>query len=512
MTPAGVESPGDGTWMGEPVTEGCAPDGGSTPDAGPSADGGPAPDDSVLVTSTTRFHTPVGIAERADDLSSNPPEVLVFDGARFRVIQGSAAPGGWRFLGVPQGPYYLSARGRYVVTDARQVEIGSNRLGRPDAVHVDTGGLLSLNLNLSNLEPWAQGTLFELASAQVDMSGDVYVPGAIPLGATSLQVDGAAYSSYTGSGLPIFESEKRDRLYVNQLSPFSVGTTPDGRPVRYTALSRSVEVGTFDFTPDGITPLPVTAWLQPAPVREFPVEWRLPLFEHLATTAHPRANYAQSTFTLLPAAHGVSEGWIGYSGTLLSLRLPLGAAYDFTARLKFGNPFPPSWSVVGIAGSEYRVMEPLPDGSGRVVRLSARNSVHDRFDPFIAGPVVPRVLPPRSLTIDGVDASTPREVGTASPVVAWEPPLLGSPSAYRVRLDRFDGEMGGMVATGFIDVPGSITQVRLPPDMLQPDSIYYLHVTALDAPGFDVKRRPFKTNETVPSHSADAISSLFTTP
>ncbi|WP_342378547.1 fibronectin type III domain-containing protein [Myxococcus stipitatus] len=509
----GVESPGDGTWMGAPVAEGCAPDGGPSPDAGPPPDGGPGPDDSVLVTNTTRFHTAVGIAERPGDLATNPPEILVFDGARFLAIQGTPSPEGLRFKGVPQGPYYLNAGGRYVVTDARQVEVGSNRLGRPDAVYAEVGGIQSLNLNLSNLEPWRRGSILELASAQVDMSGDVYVPAeALPEGAISLNFDGASYSSYTGSRFPLFESAYRDRLYVNQLSPSSAGTLPDGRPLTYTALTRSVEVGTFDFLPDGASPMPVTARLQPAPVREFPLEWRLPQFTPFATQAHPRAEHSANTFSLLPAAHGVSEGWIGYSGTLLTLRPPAAPMANVTTRLRFGNPFPSNWGVVAIASASYRVMEPVPDGSGRLLRLSASNVVHDTLDNVIAGPVVPRVSPPRSLTIDGVPASTPRVVGTASPVIAWEPPALGTPSAYRVRLNRYDREAGLVLNVRFVDVPGSITQVRLPPDMLLPGSIYYLNVTAIEAPGFDVKRRPFRTNETLPHHSSDAISSLFTTP
>ncbi|WP_241757777.1 fibronectin type III domain-containing protein [Myxococcus landrumensis] len=499
--------------MGEPVAEGCAPDGGPSPDAGPSPDGGPAPEDGVLVTNTTRFHTAVGIAERPGDLSTNPPEILVFDGAQFRVIQGTASREGLRFKGVPQGPYYLSVNGSYIVTDARQVEVGANRLGRADAVYADIGGIQALNLNLANLEPWRPGTLLELASAQVDMSGDVYVPSeAVPEGSTALNVDGAFYSSYTGSRFPLFESDFRDRLYVNQLSPSSAGSMPDGRPLTYTALSRSAEVGTFDFLPDGATPMPVTARLQPAPVREFPIEWRTPRFTPFASEVHPRAEHSSNSFSLLPAAHGLSEGWIGYSGTLLTLRAPSAPMSDITARLRFGNPYPSSWGVVANVTANYRVTETVPDGSGRSLRLSATNVVSDSLDNLIAGPVVPRVSPPRVLTIDGLKASTPREVGTVSPVIAWEPPVLGSPSVYRVRLDQYDREAGMVLNVRILYVPGSITQVRLPPDMLQPDSIYYLRVAAIDAPGFDVRRRPFKTNETMPHHSAEAISSLFTTP
>ncbi|WP_338871067.1 fibronectin type III domain-containing protein [Myxococcus stipitatus] len=499
-------TPGDGTWMGEPVTEGCAPDAGSPPD------GGPAPSDVVFVKRLSRFHTSVGVAERAEDLSANPPEILVHDGANFLVIQGSAAPGGWRFSGVPEGTYYLHTGASYVVTDAREVDIGNNRVGRPDVVSVAMGPSMPLQLNLLNLTPWQPGSRLHLNSTQLEFMGETYLFNGLPAGSTSINTSDAEFYSSLGMTLPVLEAEKGDRFHVNQVSPFPAGRTPDGRSLTYYAVERSLEVAPFDFVPDGVTPLPVTGKLQPAKMREFPMEWRLPAYAHFTSEVHPSAQPTTASFNVAPTPYGVDETWIGYAGELLTLRIPQGAIFDFTSRLKFGNPYPSSWGVLSYLSFSYRVTETVPDGSGRTVSLSGTNGGYDMLDNLISGPVVPRVSPPRAVTIDGVKASTPREVGTASPVVAWEPPVLGTPNSYRVGLFRYDTQLGMTVPSGYLYAPGSVTQVRLPPDMLQPDSIYYLRVTAVDAPRYDVKHTPFKAADRMPHYNADAISSLFTTP
>ncbi|MFY1830635.1 hypothetical protein ACN47A_32275, partial [Myxococcus fulvus] len=73
----------DGQAHIDPGTGNSSPtDGGPSPDAGPTPDAGP-PSDAVLVTDTTRFYTSVGIAEQVNDLSANPPEILVQQGSTF---------------------------------------------------------------------------------------------------------------------------------------------------------------------------------------------------------------------------------------------------------------------------------------------------------------------------------------------------------------------------------------------------------------------------------------------
>ena len=499
--------PGEGAGTGTPLPEVHEPGASDSPT-----------DDVVLVTQTTRFHTSVGVAERQDDLSADPPEIFIPTGTTFSVVSGSAAPGGWRFAGIPSGAYFLRTGNTFIVTSAREVDIGRHRLGRPDTVFSNT--IVSpLQLNLVNMAPWVPyggltqpGSSLQVASAQLDVYGAVDVFDQVLDGQTHLLSNNAELWTSTGYMLPVFEADKGDRLYVSQHDQLDAGTLPDGTPLGYSALVRSVEMGAFDFVPDGFTPMPLTGVMRPVPMTEFPIEWRLPSFTHYAGVVHPLATASLPSFYVMPAAHGLSDGWVGYSGEALSLLLPRGSSFNFTRRLSYGNPFPASWAMVGGAQYTFRVVEEVPDGSGSLFSLSGSMYTYEQLDSLIAGPILPRVSPPRELTIDGVPASTSREVGSASPVIAWLPPSVGTPSAYRVAIYRFDTRFRAGVLHQNLYVPGSMTQVRLPPGTLEPDAIHYLRVTAVDAPHYDLAHHPFSSLDRLPQARADAISSFFTTP
>ncbi|WP_044891090.1 hypothetical protein [Myxococcus hansupus] len=474
--------------------------------------------DVVLVKQTTRFHTAVGIAERSEDLSANPPEIYVPSGTTFSVVSGSASPQGWRFTGIPSGAYYLRTGNSFIITSAREVDIGSQQLGRPDTVFSQTLWT-PLQMNLVNLAPWSTyngvtepGSSLQIASAQVNLYGAVNVFDAVADGQTHLLTNDADVFTSTANALPVFEANKGDRLYVSQHAQLQAGTLPDGRPLGYSALVRSVEMGAFDFVPDGVTPMPLTGVMRPVPMREFPIEWRLPEFTRHAEGVHPLASANYASFYVMPAAHGLSDGWVGYSGETLSLMLPRGTSFNFTRRLSYGNPFPSSWEMVAAAQYTFRVLEEVPDGSGTLFSLGANMYTYEELDSYVAGPVVPRVSPPREVTIDGVPASTPREVGTASPVIAWLPPVVGTPSLYRVLIYRFDTTRRMGVLHRNLYVPGSATQVRLPPGTLDPAAIHYLRVAAMEVSGYDLAQNPFSTMDRLPHSRADAISSFFTTP
>ncbi|NMO22441.1 hypothetical protein HPC49_39975 [Pyxidicoccus fallax] len=501
---------GDGTWMGEALMAGCETDGG-TPTG-----------DTVLVTSSTHYHTAVGVVVRPNDLSARQPEILVPNGATFTRLTGSAAPdGGWRFTGVPSGAYYLktsSTGATYIVTDERQVELGSNLLGRADAgstSYYDTPA----QVNLSGLSPWQPyrsvtqpGSSLQVVSGQVNLAASLMLESPVTTGQTSLVTSEARLSAVSGYALPVLDGDVGDRLYVNQLGEMDAGTLPDGGVLAYSAVVRGVQMSAFDFTPNGTTPMPITGVMQPVPMSEFTMEWRLPEYTARASEVHPQATAGTPTFSVVPAVHGLTNGWIGYSGELLNLRLPSGSSSTLSRRLKYGNPFPTTWGVVGTVRYSFRVMATPPGGGTTQYLLQGGIGTYERLDNLIAGPVLPRVTPPRGLSIDGIAATVAREVGSTSPVIAWLPPAVGSPSAYWVTLYRFPaGRTTASVQAQFY-VPGSVTQVRLPPGTLAPASLHYLKVTAVDAPDYNVERDPFISSERIPNSQADALSSLFTTP
>lgn len=478
-------------------------------------------DDAVLVTKTTRFYTSVGIAERTEDLSANPPEIHVHDGARFSRITGSEVPGGWRFTGVPRGEYYLRAdTGSRVdiLTSARHVDIGGGSRGRQDADYAGVD-VSPVQLDLRNLSPWVAwtaesqwGSRLQAVSSQMDLASALSLFDEPPDGATSIVTGDAALLSYTPRGLPVFQSGRGDRLYVNQLGALIAGSTADGTRVGYNAVERSVQLEPFDFVPDWATPMPITAELQRLESRELTLDWRLSEFARVAVEGHPRATPHVPYFEIRPAPHRPADGWAGYAGELVSMSLPQGTATDFTGHLRFGNPYPSDWGVVGRLVQSYAVATPSPANPAVSINLTGHYYAIEMLEDFISGPVVPKVSPPRSLRIDRQQATRPLEVGSLQPVISWAPPVGGTPTGYEVRVTRVHPQLGLLLNMGALYVPGQVREVRVPPGKLVPGSYNYVRVTAIHAPHWDVEHAPLRTLETVPYHAATVFSSFLIVP
>ncbi|RKH36075.1 hypothetical protein D7X12_33280, partial [Corallococcus sicarius] len=279
--------------------------------AGLTTDGGT----TVLVTSSSYFHTAGGITSVPNTLSASQLEILVPNGSSFTHLNASAAPdGGWLFTGVPPGLYYLRSGASYTVTDAREVELDWHEMGRADTVF-SPETTSPLDIHVTNLAPWMPyqastepGSSLQLASGQVNLATLLTLYEDVPAGQTSLVTNQAELWNTTG-GTPIFEAAKGDRLYVNQLSQLDAGTLPDGGALAYSTVVRSVEMPAFDYTPDGMTPLPVTGALQPVPQTAFTLDWRLSAYPGHASAVHPTATPYAPTFYVYPSAYGLSHGW-----------------------------------------------------------------------------------------------------------------------------------------------------------------------------------------------------------
>ncbi|WIG99347.1 fibronectin type III domain-containing protein [Myxococcus sp. SDU36] len=471
----------------------------------------------MFVMNTERFFTSVGVAVRGKDMSSDPPEVLLRTHSGFTRITGAPYNGGYRFLGVPQGEYYLRTGRVYVLTDERHVEIGRNALGRQDTVFTPSYDT-PLSVNLTNLAPWQQagglayGSRLQFVSGNVDFAGEANFYNAIPTGTTELETSDAVANNMANF-VPIFEAAKGDGLYVNQLTNvFGKPLPTTGAPLVVNSLVRSMQVPPFDFAADGITPLTISGALQEVPPSNVSLEWRLGAFTPYASDVHPAATPRTPSFYIDVSAHGPEEGWIGYSGEVLSFLLPQGASFTLTDRLPYGNPYPANWRLVASAHYAFRAME-APPGSGGLLRsLSGSIASMDYLENLVAAPIVPRLTPPRALTIDGIPATSQRVVGNTSPIISWQPPANGAPTAYRVTLQRYSEEYYTLMGQNYFYLPGTATEVRLPPGILEPDTVYAVRVMAIDSPNAEVTRRPFSTSELLPIYSADTTSSFFSTP
>ncbi|RKH62985.1 hypothetical protein D7W81_21195 [Corallococcus aberystwythensis] len=492
----------------EDVLPGCGePDAGSGPvDAGTS----------VLVTADTRFHSNAGVTVVPEDLTGRDVEILIPNGIGFDRRTGTPVAGGLRFDNVPDGEYFLRSNRYYYLTRERHFDLGVNRIGRPDAVYAPIG-ISPASVELFDLEPWQQyasvsapGTSLQVISADVNMFGSLGYSMEPAAGDTSY-VDPDAYASFsTGYGGPVLDASKGDRLYVNQLNAVQAGTLPSGGPLAYMTVRNSAHLPSFSFTPDGVTPMPLAATLAPVPQTPFSLEWRLNEFTRWRSDVNPTGALSYPSFSVVPVPFGYQHGWVGYQGEMLDMWLPRGENGVIAARLAYGNPYPSHWGAVGTAGYAFRSATSVAVGS-RNHYPSGSIRVTDRLDHLIAGPIQPPISPPQGLRIDGVDAYVSRVVGTNRPVISWQPPALGTPRNYVVSVIQLISSSAALPTMRFY-VPGDRTQVRLPPDLLLPGSIYYVRVTADASPEYAPLRAPFITGELLPLISADTFSAVFTTP
>jgi hypothetical protein len=493
-----VNLPGDGVLVG-----GFAGDGG-VPDAGP---------DAVTVSAPMRYFTASGVEARPGNLAS-VPQILVpqADGTFITYDGVSDGAGGYVFSNIPQGTYYLKNGSGYIVTDARAVDVGYDMLGRADAQKLPGVYSAQLQFNVSNLAPWDPGANFQMVSGELDMMGAVSYLDAPPATGGTTWVGSELMDSYIGE-MPRFEAARGDRAWVNQFSTLDAGTLPDAGTLTYTAVSRSSYLEPFSF--DGTQSILVQGAMTDPPDSVFPLEWRVPSFLGQATAVHPQATPSGASFSVVPAAHGLANGWIGYSGELLTLGLPTSHTDDLVRRLSFGNPYPSSWGVVGQVSHSFQTTVQVPGYSPRSNVASITQ--WDRLDRLIANPISLRLSPPRELTLDGVSAYSPRMVGSASPVIGWKPPAIGTPRAgYSIRLYKYAPYGSGStylqrrsMATFYVGP--SVTELRLPSSVLEPAQNYTVEVSALDTSG-DLTRAPYRAISFLPYARASAITSVFTTP
>ena len=510
-TDAGTGPVDSGTDGGTDPTDGGVDGGSSGNDAG--TDAGPT-DSAVRIRRFRRYLTASGYEARPEDFTQNPVRLFVLDGGTLVSVPGMAgAPGEYVFPDVPRAPYYVETADAFVVTDARDLDLSINLLGRADARLAETDPEVGdlARVDVDGLEPW-QGTRSELqvVSGELDFVGRPFTSD-IDAGAVSIQ-EVAPMGNDTGP-TPRFEQARGDRAWVLQMAERELGTQSDGGVMRYTTTVRAVHLPPFSY--DGTVPMPLQGTLQELRMNEFALDWRVPDFSALASEVHPEATYRSSSFFLQPAAHGPPEGWVGWSGELVSMSRPRGDASTVQGTLAYGNPYPSNWGLVATATATFVMSARLPEDETLYSLTVGSTSMTDHASSLTAGPIVPRVRPPRALTLDGTPAYGPRTLSSAEHVVSWEPPASGVPEAYGLslrELESFGGPQLFAISSAFIYVDGRSTSAVLPARLLEPGKHYILLVSAIHAPGYDVSVRPLMLIDRVTQARASTATGVLSVP
>src|SRR6185503_5149871 len=104
---------------------------------------------------------------------------------------------------------------------------------------------------------------------------------------------------------------------------------------------------------------------------------------------------------------GVSSWW------LLDWADP--ANTDISLDLRYGNPYPASWGVMAAAAVSYKITENTPSLDND---LAGWAMVKGPIEMVWNGAVVPRMSPPRSVTIGGRPATSDLTDVSTTPVIA----------------------------------------------------------------------------------------------
>jgi hypothetical protein len=174
----------------------------------------------------------------------------------------------------------------------------------------------------------------------------------------------------------------------------------------------------------------------------------------------------------------------GCNGEMAPAPPPFG---DHARQYAYGNPLAGGREVV-TATSDFTYKLPASADAGVVTRtVIARVNVSAPADELDGKPLAPKLGLPRGVALNGQPAPLDRltaGVG-ATPAVTFEPPALGTPAFYRLRLFNTDGVAGPsdrptQVLRLVAQFRTAGTSLTIPAGVLEPGKRYYLEVSAVD--------------------------------
>jgi hypothetical protein len=474
---------------------GTAPDDAGTGPGDAGADGGTDAGtqvpNTVRITRMRRDFTSDATGVRPWDFNSGALQLFVVEDGTFVSKPGArGAQGEYVFSKVPQGPYYLkvdSTTSRsdiptYVVTAARELDLSFNKLSRDGLQLLQRD--VPAHVSMSNLEPW---TGYGAAQLIFTTEGIAF---AAPLVLDNLYVGATSVIEETTHNLTMYLNATRpsDKPLVLQLARREVGPLANDVTLSYSTVVRRLELPSV--TNDGTQPLDFTGSFEELPVNELPLDWKLSAFTDLAAEVHPSATPGLGRFQLRTSSEP-DEGWFGYPGEIMTLNVPRSSRANVTGTLVYGHP---SRVRTGVQAGAFMFFEmPLEVPGGPTVLYTTSVGVQDRPANLAGKALLPRIRPPRGLTVDGTAATDSRTLAAGAHDVTWQPPPDVTPDAWRLRLRRLDPSNSTQSAITELQlyVDGGLTSVRIPSGFLRAGRHYVLDVEAIRSEGYSMWNKPF---------------------
>ncbi|XXF78076.1 hypothetical protein P2318_34285 [Myxococcaceae bacterium GXIMD 01537] len=462
----------------------------------------------VSGTRVLHSRTDIGDLTGPVDTAASPLSAFeVAGGARQPLTVQQDPDGSFRIPDAPDGEYFLQLGGFYVATDARSLALDRYELGRRNPA-LASDSVLPLKLSVSNLAPVTGWTALTAASSNVNAIADVY--GDLPAGSelTELTNWPMDYFDYSGSPLArVIDGGKGDWLTLYQRVDRESGG------LSYSAVDRVLTPAPFVLSSDPLAPTVLSGRFEPAPQQTVDFTWARSRFEAWRTHTHPLAgadSVRGQSFAFYPTPWG-EDAFYGYQGELAFGTLPSGFT-DLTASVSFGNPHL-SWGVAGYLSHRFAVATRLPGTtSGDLYGVLSDLRPLSAFQGAL---LAPRLSPPQALQVDGQAVWEGGTLASLTPRVTWSAPLLGTPSAYRVRVLRaytFPSSPTVNRYTAVATLHTARDEVTLPPGILVPGQTYAFQVTAYLTPGVELATRPFAIEAIIDQATASTLTGLLAVP
>lgn len=414
------------------------------------------------------------------------------------------APTGMYWLRLVDGP--LSREDVYVLTDQTKLDLGRDVVGNAGTRARDRG--THLDVTASGLASWG-----DYDDGDLVLPNLAHVSTILPYYATNTPVAGdtALNADYAWFGQQL--SSTPADAYVVQVRP----THDDALAFDYYTPVKALHAAAVAIT-DGMTSRLTGTFVDP-PELDVPVHWMRSAFAAQAVGMAPadcghELELESYWVHALPGhgTYGQIDGLLddGFDGTPEYGPRLIEAFYsldqtDLVGTLSVRNPYPADWLYAKYSMS-YAVGCGLPNGS---TPGNAQVSIGLLTSKLDDSPVTPLVGPVAKPQIAGLDLLVPQVGVGLTPTVSWQAPALGTPTSYEVKLLAL-----GIADSGYalqekatLVVPGSVTTITLPRDVLESDTIYALEIRAISQTGQDAASAPFRSG--MPLGYADFITNYF---